>query len=145
MKKTSIKNRKGFTLIELCIVVAVLGILVALAVPALSTILSDSRQVKSEAYVSSLNLALNRFIIDNERAGTITSTVDIDGTPSDEEFQKISKYLTIKGKTGASFTELQTAICNDGTLTITGGTVSAGTSSTGMALDPVSAVTCTAP
>ena len=118
-------KRGGFTLIELCIVIAVLGILVALAVPALSTIMSDARLVKSEAAVSSLNQSLNRYIIDNEAAGTVANTVDISGTPDDAEFQKISKYLTIKGKTGAEFADFQKAVCGSGTLTITGGTVAA--------------------
>ena len=145
MKNKIIKSKKGFTLIELCIVIAVLGILIALAVPALSTVMSDARQVKTEAYISSLNQALNRFIIDNESAGTISATANISGTPSDAEFQKISKYLTIKGQTNATFSQLETAVCSGGTLTITGGNVSAGTQTTGMALSPVTAVTCTAP
>lgn len=138
-------KRGGFTLIELCIVIAVLGILVALAVPALSTIMSDARLVKSEAAVSSLNQSLNRYIIDNEAAGTVANTVDISGTPDDAEFQKISKYLTIKGKTGAEFADFQKAVCGSGTLTITGGTVAAGSDTAGMTLSPVTAVKCTNP
>ena len=145
MNKHYKKTKKGFTLIELCIVIAVLGILVALAVPALNTVMSDARQVRQEAYISSLNQALNRFIIDNEAAGTITATVDISGTPEDSEFQKISKYLTIKGQTNATFDSLQSAVCNTGTLTIVGGTVTAGSASKGMELAPVTEVTCTAP
>ena len=60
------KVKRGFTLIEMLIVVGIIGILVALAVPALSTAMSDARQAKVSAYVSQINTALNRYVIDQE-------------------------------------------------------------------------------
>ena len=67
MKHTLYKKvKRGFTLIEMLIVVDIIGILVALAVPALSTAMSDARQAKVNAYISQINTALNRYVIDQE-------------------------------------------------------------------------------
>ena len=67
MKHTLYKKvKRGFTLIEMLIVVGTIGILVALAVPALSTAMSDARQAKVNAYISQINTALNRYVIDQE-------------------------------------------------------------------------------
>jgi len=44
-----IKNRKGFTLIELIVVISVLGILSAIAVPRFSTVTADAQATADKA------------------------------------------------------------------------------------------------
>ncbi len=44
-----IKNRKGFTLIELIVVIAVLGILAAIAVPRFSQVTANAQQTADKA------------------------------------------------------------------------------------------------
>lgn len=119
MKHTLYKKvKRGFTLIEMLIVVGIIGILVALAVPALSTAMSDARQAKVSAYVSQINTALNRYVIDQE-----VKNQKNDITSLETSWSSIQKYLVINGKTNPSYEELKAAVCNGGNANIGGGKV----------------------
>lgn len=58
------KRIKGFTLIELLIVVAIIGIIAAIAIPNLLDAIERSRQKKSVSEVQSLANALQSFSVD---------------------------------------------------------------------------------
>lgn len=119
MKHTLYKKvKRGFTLIEMLIVVGIIGILVALAVPALSTAMSDARQAKVNAYISQINTALNRYVIDQEVKNQKNEITNLETS-----WSSIQKYLVINGKTNPSYDELKAAVCNGGTANITGGKV----------------------
>lgn len=121
MKHTLCKKAKrGFTLIEMLIVVGIIGILVALAVPALSTSMSDARKAKVSAYVSQINTALNRYVIDQE---VKNQKNEIANLSSQDGWDKIKEYLVINGTTAPDYDAFKAAVCNGGTATITGGKV----------------------
>ena len=60
-KRITLGNRRGFTLIELMIVVAIIGILAAIAVPLYQNILSRSRTAKAQADTRSVASAMVQF------------------------------------------------------------------------------------
>jgi general secretion pathway protein G len=71
------RNSSGFTLIELLIVVAIIGIIAAVAVPNVLSALDKSRQTGTMADIRELSKALNRYMIDNNTYPTTSSVSDM--------------------------------------------------------------------
>ncbi|MEG1152188.1 MAG: prepilin-type N-terminal cleavage/methylation domain-containing protein, partial [Oscillospiraceae bacterium] len=63
MKKL-FKNKKGFTLVELMVVVAIIGILTAIAIPVYNSVTSKADQRACDANVRILKSAVENYHID---------------------------------------------------------------------------------
>jgi len=61
------KRAKGFTLIELLIVVAIIGIIAAIAIPNLLNAIDRGKQKRTMADMRSLGTAIESYSIDNSR------------------------------------------------------------------------------
>ncbi len=63
MKKLfkQLKNKKGFTLIELIVVIAVLGMIAAIAIPKVGSVTSNAKDKADEQTVTILNEAVQRY------------------------------------------------------------------------------------
>lgn len=72
------KKIKGFTLIELLIVVAIIGIIAAIAIPNLLDAIERSRQKRSTAEIKTMALALQSFSVDY---GGYPDTADVGDGP----------------------------------------------------------------
>lgn len=59
-------NKKGFTLIELMIVVAIIGILAAIAIPKFADLISKSKEGATKGSLSAVRSALQVYYGDNE-------------------------------------------------------------------------------
>lgn len=85
------RNNKGFTLVELVVVIAILGVLAAIAVPKLTASKRDAAITAHNANVKVLMNAANMYIAENgEPSGDVTWTADggtkaseVDDTSSD--------------------------------------------------------------
>ncbi len=59
------RNQKGFTLIELLIVVAIIGIIAAIAIPNLLNAIDRGKQKRTMADLRSMGTAIEEYAIDN--------------------------------------------------------------------------------
>jgi prepilin-type N-terminal cleavage/methylation domain-containing protein len=98
LQKKTLKFSKtgGFTLVEMLIVVAILSIVVAIAVPALNTAKRDAQQQRRETIRASLSTAVTRTMLEENfnRYGQRFT------------FDDIKKYVMVNGRQPANLTEL---------------------------------------
>jgi type II secretion system protein G len=98
-----LKRRRGFSLIELLIVVAVIGILASIAVPNFMTAVHRAKQKSTMKDIVSISAAITNYVTDNE------STPFQDGTynGSTDFYKTLSpfyiKVLPINDKWGNNF------------------------------------------
>jgi type IV pilus assembly protein PilE len=72
MKHGRSSGESAFTLLELMVVVAIMGILASVAVPAYMNYINRTRQSEAAAMLMTARLEMEEFLIDNNRyAGTI--------------------------------------------------------------------------
>lgn len=70
-----VKNSRGFTLIELLIVVAIIGILAAIAIPQFSSYRAKAYNSAAQSDLKNMKTALEAFYADNQQyPDTITSS-----------------------------------------------------------------------
>lgn len=70
-------NKKGFTLIELLIVVAIIGIIAAIAIPNLLNAIQRGKQKRSMADMRAIGTAAEAFAVDNNRYPSAGSSVGV--------------------------------------------------------------------
>lgn len=67
----ALNNKEGFTLIEVLVVVAIIGILAALAAPSILGRIEQSRAASDEALAKTLSNAIDAWTVDMELEGAV--------------------------------------------------------------------------
>ena len=62
---TALRQQRGFTLIEIMVVVIIIGLLAALVVPQLLSRVDDARVTKARTDIQALSTALTMYKLDN--------------------------------------------------------------------------------
>jgi general secretion pathway protein G len=73
------KRQKGFTLIELLIVVAIIGIIAAIAIPNLLNAIDRGKQKRSMADMRSIGTAIESYAVDQNRYPVATTVTVLQG------------------------------------------------------------------
>jgi type IV pilus assembly protein PilA len=122
--KKMLKNKKGFTLIELMIVVAIIGILAAIAIPNFMNYQCKARQSEAKSNLGAIRTAQEVYFAEKNNYAATTAqiawatkgvtdyTYSISNTDSDVDFTATATATNFKGTKTDTWT-----IDEDGTLT----------------------------
>jgi prepilin-type N-terminal cleavage/methylation domain-containing protein len=95
------RNNRGFTIVELIVVITVIGFLAAIAVGAYNKVVNDAKRTKSLALRNTLSTAKSLFVADPN-----TTEANIQAFNANGDFTLISKYIRVNGATPADIADL---------------------------------------
>jgi type IV pilus assembly protein PilA len=87
-------NQQGFSLVELMVVVAIIGILAALAVPRFQMFQAKARQTEAKNNLSHIYTLQESFYGDNEKYGNVAATGAEGACPGDTGADNIGFRVT---------------------------------------------------
>jgi prepilin-type N-terminal cleavage/methylation domain-containing protein len=89
------RDNRGFTIVELLVVVTIIGLLASSAMPAYNKVVNDAKTTKSLALVNTLSTAKSQFVADS--ATTQARINSFNTSAEDAKFALIAKYLRVNG------------------------------------------------
>jgi type IV pilus assembly protein PilA len=101
-RKLRARSNKGFTIVELIVVITVIGFLAAIAVGAYNKVVNDAKSTKSLALVNTLSTAKSLFVADPATTEANIQAFNAAGG----DFTLISKYIRVNGATPTDIASL---------------------------------------
>lgn len=95
--RKSHKNSLGFTLIELMIVVAIIGLLAAIGFPAYNKYVERGKRAEGRAHLMDTAALLERYYSDNNKYATADNTFAPPGINTTSETGKYNVSITTSG------------------------------------------------
>ena len=92
MLKKFKKNQKGFTLVELMVVVVIIGILVAIAVPVYRNVQTNAEKKANEANIRIIESAIQMFLAEGGTLDELDKGGGIDLLVEQKYLKKVPKY-----------------------------------------------------
>lgn len=119
-----VKGQEGFTLIELLIVVAIIGIMVAIVVPRVGEALDNSKKKAARGTAQNLHYAMERYFMDKNRYPTEDEMETQENPDYDKLRNNLLNYVTLPSDKEAAPFEFSSYTADgdkptDYTLTIT--------------------------
>ena len=90
-----LRNTKGFTLIELMIVVVIIGILAAIAIPNFISMQDRAREGSVKANMHTVQLAMEDFAVQSDG---VYATAEADATPGGDTVQDLCPNDAVPGQ-----------------------------------------------
>ena len=134
------KIQQGFTLIELLIVVAIIGILAAIAIPQYQNYITRAKWQDNISQVESFKIAIAECVQNNGATSLTTTCADSSGvtTATGAAFPSAANNLASVAYTGSAFKLTGTSTVNNCVVTITP-SLAGGTNSTAITWSYVTA------
>jgi len=104
------QKQQGFTLIELMIVVAIIGILAAVAIPAYSDYTIRAKVTEVIAVTAAIKISVAEFY---SNVGTMPSNLALAGLPTEQDIAGLSSYINGFTYAAAGDTATLTFTLND--------------------------------
>ena len=91
------RGNRGFTIVELIVVITVIGFLAAIAVGAYNKVVNDAKAAKSLALVNTLSTSKSLFVADPTTNEANIAAFNAANGNMETQFGMIAKYIRVNG------------------------------------------------